>query len=589
MSIPRPIEVSMSSIPRLLSSNDEPSEDETQSVSAVIASIQSELSALESTIAARRSPFRVLAKPKLSEFASLLAAHKAVLSPARRIPTEILQKIFADFGEIERSTQNWGAYHARHLPWVVSHICRSWRQVALGIPAIWARIPRITLRSRTKSARNVDLLQTLLTRSATAPLTLDIVICKSKPPLKTTQDDTFLSLILSHSYRIQTLLIVTGELFDILLLSPMRSNISSLRTLVLSIEDTGALGSTPPIDTFEDAPSLRTVKMIGRLPTGASLVLPLNQLTSYYERPYSRDNNGAPSPISEYLNLEILQISEAMIVTSESYSGRLENLRHLAFDKADWMRGTFFSDIELPVVENIALLGAYDHAYRELASMIERSLDHVVLRPTQGHTLQRLSIYSEFNTCDGELTTLLRLTPNLRYLRTPHIPFPGDLKALMQVGAGLKPDLVPKLMRLVMGSSPADDAISGLQWDLLPYLVRSRCEESMLPNGDFFRMSLAFNTPQHLHDALFRLNGWPRYLDPEVWASQGSIENIDLIPPLEERVWKCLNLQNDGPSAARKILSSWRLEKQVQKCLLSGASLKQLIVSVIHLPYCPSF
>ena len=575
----------MASIPsHLFSSNDEPSEDEKRSVSAEITLLESALSALESTIESRRGPFRALAKYELSVYTSLLATCQAVLSSVRRLPTEILQKIFTYFGEMERSTQKWGQYRSRHLPWVVSHICRSWREVALDTPAIWARIPRITLRPRTRSARKVDFLRTLLTRSGTVPLTLDIAISKSRLQLKTVaSEDPLLPLIVSHSDRIRTLLVVTNKLSDISLLSPMRSNLSSLHTLVLSIEDSAVLGTIPPIDTFSDAPNLRTVKIVGEIPAGASLLLPRSQLTSYYERPHYRNNYGSPSPISEYSKLEILQLSETRLINSEIYSGRLENLRHLTFDKEDWTQSTFLSNIELPVVENIVLMGAYDHAYRELGQMIGRSLDSFVIRPDQGHIIQRLYIHSQFNSSEGELSALLRLTPNLRYLRTPHVPFLEDLKALCQVGSSLKPDLAPKLVRLVMGGSPPFEAISDLQSGLLQSLVYSRRDDSM-QGGDSFNLNLAFNTPRCLHHASLRLNGWKGDFGTQPRTPQGIMEFIDLLPPLEKRLWKCLNLGEDGPSAAKKILSSSRLEKQLEKCLHHGASLDQLIVSLDCLP-----
>jgi hypothetical protein len=67
-----------------------------------------------------------------------LEAHKMLLSPARRMPAEIIRRIFLEClpnGEINKSEPS-----ARSAPLLVSAICSGWRQVAIATPHLWNSI-----------------------------------------------------------------------------------------------------------------------------------------------------------------------------------------------------------------------------------------------------------------------------------------------------------------------------------------------------------------------------------------------------------------------------------------------------------------
>ncbi|KAJ7171293.1 hypothetical protein C8R46DRAFT_183872 [Mycena filopes] len=65
-----------------------------------------------------------------------IEAHKALLSPARRLPPEILQEIFLAALPTHRSA----VMSASEAPLVLTRICRGWRSLALATPELWHSI-----------------------------------------------------------------------------------------------------------------------------------------------------------------------------------------------------------------------------------------------------------------------------------------------------------------------------------------------------------------------------------------------------------------------------------------------------------------
>ncbi|KAK0493382.1 hypothetical protein EDD18DRAFT_1179873 [Armillaria luteobubalina] len=62
-----------------------------------------------------------------------LTVYERVLVPVRRLPPEILMEIFA----WTRNSQSYHAHRVKGSPWVVSHVCRTWRAASLFCPELW--------------------------------------------------------------------------------------------------------------------------------------------------------------------------------------------------------------------------------------------------------------------------------------------------------------------------------------------------------------------------------------------------------------------------------------------------------------------
>ncbi|KAJ7074837.1 hypothetical protein B0H15DRAFT_59122 [Mycena belliarum] len=97
--------------------------------------LRAHLAAISATRDARMDALKTTMDTLVQERAAaaeVLRAHLAVTSTLRRMPTEILRRIF--------SMANGPTPHAVHpkVPWYLGQISRLWRAVAVGLPALWS-------------------------------------------------------------------------------------------------------------------------------------------------------------------------------------------------------------------------------------------------------------------------------------------------------------------------------------------------------------------------------------------------------------------------------------------------------------------
>ncbi|SJL02389.1 uncharacterized protein ARMOST_05716 [Armillaria ostoyae] len=100
-------------------------------VSATIDEIQAEI--------LRTSDFLKALQDKRRHLQLIEEDYKAVLSPVRRVPSEVLAEIFYACSGNEKSEWGYDVFHVKAGPWVLSRVCRSWRQVSRSLcPSSWA-------------------------------------------------------------------------------------------------------------------------------------------------------------------------------------------------------------------------------------------------------------------------------------------------------------------------------------------------------------------------------------------------------------------------------------------------------------------
>ncbi|KAJ6530859.1 hypothetical protein DFH09DRAFT_994426, partial [Mycena vulgaris] len=66
--------------------------------------------------------------------------HKAILSPIRRIPSEILAEIFSWTLPSVLHVRRRRALNVADSPWVLTHTSGRWRAVALSTPLLWSLV-----------------------------------------------------------------------------------------------------------------------------------------------------------------------------------------------------------------------------------------------------------------------------------------------------------------------------------------------------------------------------------------------------------------------------------------------------------------
>ncbi|KAJ7711008.1 hypothetical protein B0H16DRAFT_1820353 [Mycena metata] len=193
-----------------------------------------------------------------------LDAYRAILSPVRRIPTELLCEIFlAVLPEVELAGRPSDSLKVtrRHdrqtfyiAPWRLGQVCQRWRATAVGYAALWTRI---TL------SRNPILIETQLYRSGNVPLDVDSGESQRFDPKS-------LALVVNQSSRWQSLCVRTRSPRFFEQIQAVKGKLPALRILDL------ARSHSLIQDLFLTAPRLREVS-VDEEPYGESRV-PVHQL-----------------------------------------------------------------------------------------------------------------------------------------------------------------------------------------------------------------------------------------------------------------------------------------------------------------------
>ncbi|KAJ7761975.1 hypothetical protein DFH07DRAFT_814744 [Mycena maculata] len=186
----------------LLESNSAPSDTEARAIREIIISKETQMGQLEDEIAETRAALnsmiegraqvaqqsgpssgalekfdadiegaRTVLKGLLTErdqTHDVLEAHKALLSPIRRIPPEVLGEIFTHCLPKDPFIEASVA----HCPLLLTQISSSWRSVALATPALWTSLA-VNL-SITSCLPKLSLIQTWIARSGSCPLSFHI-------------------------------------------------------------------------------------------------------------------------------------------------------------------------------------------------------------------------------------------------------------------------------------------------------------------------------------------------------------------------------------------------------------------------------
>lgn len=173
-----------SAFSQILGTNHVPSPEESGQIQDLLSRPLDELARLNSEIAhllARLEDLK-LRRDKIKHYVD---AHQALLSPARRLPVDIIGEIFVHCLPTGRNATR-ALYEA---PLLLGLICRSWRDVAMSIPRLWSSIHVYVPSSTTSGHQTISSLiemrtrgvQDWLNRSGTLPLSISVVVVYDVP------------------------------------------------------------------------------------------------------------------------------------------------------------------------------------------------------------------------------------------------------------------------------------------------------------------------------------------------------------------------------------------------------------------------
>ncbi|KAF7357912.1 hypothetical protein MVEN_00837600 [Mycena venus] len=183
---------------------------------------------------------------KLSEERDALSAyvegHKALMSPIRRLPLDILEEIFGACLPTNRNC----VMSAEEAPVILGRICSSWRAISLATPRLWSRLHIVEPRSpepsnslnTSRRLQRLEVANSWLRRSGECPLSISLDSSadpRMSPPINSpvspTNPDLFLSALIQFAPRWQNLNLVTQQ--------------SALKTLSRVTEDDSSMELIP--------------------------------------------------------------------------------------------------------------------------------------------------------------------------------------------------------------------------------------------------------------------------------------------------------------------------------------------------------
>ncbi|KAF8138028.1 hypothetical protein K438DRAFT_1543783, partial [Mycena galopus ATCC 62051] len=109
-----------------------PLDKEVLEIQALLVEPLSRLQSLDNRIAELQNAIDELAK-KRATVSAYVDAHRALISPIRRFPLDMLQEIFVACLPTHRNC----VMSATESPVLLGRICSSWRTISLSTPRLW--------------------------------------------------------------------------------------------------------------------------------------------------------------------------------------------------------------------------------------------------------------------------------------------------------------------------------------------------------------------------------------------------------------------------------------------------------------------
>ncbi|KAL4064451.1 hypothetical protein J3A83DRAFT_4067547, partial [Scleroderma citrinum] len=151
-----------------LGTNGSPPDIQRNEVRSLLAEPKAELEAVENVITSLQARLADYQRRK-RELISYVEDLDALLSPIRRMPPEIMSRIFEFCGDI--GARGPHAEPSKRAPLLLGSVCRSWRTLSLAIPRLWTTL-YLKLPTTGAFVKQEKILQAWLERSRPFPISL---------------------------------------------------------------------------------------------------------------------------------------------------------------------------------------------------------------------------------------------------------------------------------------------------------------------------------------------------------------------------------------------------------------------------------
>lgn len=253
-------------LPHLLSGNEPPTEamllplkSSARRVSAAIDEVQTEISCVSDPVVLK------FLNDKRARLHAIYEEYKTVLSPLRRVPPEVLAKIFFVHRTQRDSDTYYDVFDVHAGPWTLSRVCGTWRQVSHTLCSeIWANMS-IKFWAGVFGRRKKDslsLLRAALSYSRGCLLSLEINddVVFLPPKWNEVEDsklnESLLKILLSQSQRWKSaILSISPELYR--LLPVLHGRIPELETFSIFVSMPVDADISRSFDVLAIAPRLK--------------------------------------------------------------------------------------------------------------------------------------------------------------------------------------------------------------------------------------------------------------------------------------------------------------------------------------------
>lgn len=133
--------------------------------------------------------------------------HKSTpLHPIARLPSEVLSLVFLN------CLPHAPTFSPKSAPLLLTHVCSSWRALALSTPALWDTLTIPAPEATGFLATDIRLVEVFLRRSGTRRLNIDLGIAAGEIPWQRSEhhQNRLIEALIPHAWRIKTLENVTS-------------------------------------------------------------------------------------------------------------------------------------------------------------------------------------------------------------------------------------------------------------------------------------------------------------------------------------------------------------------------------------------
>ncbi|KAJ6594528.1 hypothetical protein B0H19DRAFT_921036, partial [Mycena capillaripes] len=250
------------------------------------------LKRLDDEIAIIQNTIQKLAEER-DTLSSYVEAHRALTSPLRRLPLDIIEEIFMACLPTHRNC----AMTALEAPVILGRICSSWRSISLSTPRLWSRLHIVEPTSyswnlgfyEAKVTQRLEVANAWLGRSGTCPLSLSLEGPHDHgiTPPPSVSREAFSNLIVPFASRWQHIrLVIQPSSLEAALLRLTENDVPLLKSLEI-IERPGHPNYNPDRTQWSlsqsgvlRGPSLSRFSISGNDTIALNLPLRWNQLTT---------------------------------------------------------------------------------------------------------------------------------------------------------------------------------------------------------------------------------------------------------------------------------------------------------------------